>query len=135
MDNTTYMKGVLTTESNDFAAIADRISNPKAIRLLHAAMGLATEAGELVDQLKKAFFYGKPVDEINLIEELGDLRWYENIMMDELKVTAEEVQAINNKKLTDKKAGRYKKGQFTSVEAYIRDIESERKILEGNTNE
>lgn len=131
MDNTTYMNGVLTTESNDFPAIGDRINNPKAIRLLHAAMGMATEAAEIVDQLKKAFFYGNPIDEVNLVEELGDCRWYENVMMDELKVTAEQVQAINNKKLTDKKAGRYQKGKFTSVEAMVRNLDAEREILEG----
>jgi hypothetical protein len=52
--------------------------------------------------------------------------------MNELKVTAEQVQAINNKKLTDKKAGRYKKGEFTSVDAILRNLDSERNILEGN---
>lgn len=131
MDNTTYMAGVLTTESNDFTSIGMRLSNKRNIRLLHAAMGMATEAAEIVDQLKKAIFYGKPLDEVNLIEEIGDLRWYDNIMMNELGVTAEQVQAINNKKLTDKKNGRYKKGEFSSIEAYLRNLESEREILEG----
>lgn len=132
MDNTTYLKGVLTTESNDFEAIAKRLQDPKTIRLLHAAQGMVTEAGEFMDQLKKHIFYGSTLDEVNLIEELGDSRWYENIAMDTLNVTAEQVQAINNKKLTDKKNGRYKKGAFTSVEAYLRNIEAERSILEGN---
>lgn len=125
------MKGVLTTESNDFEGIAKRLADPSTIRLLHAAEGMCTESAEFMDQLKKHIFYGKPIDHVNLVEELGDLRWYDNIAMDELKVTAEQVQAINNKKLTDKKNGRYKKGEFTSVEAYLRNLEAERAILEG----
>lgn len=132
MDNTTYMTGVLTTESNDFNAIAERLKDPKTIRLLHAAQGMVTEAAEFMDVMKKHIFYGKPIDEVNLVEEIGDCRWYECIAMNELNVSAEQVQAINNKKLTDKKAGRYKKGEFTSVDAILRNLDSERNILEGN---
>jgi NTP pyrophosphatase (non-canonical NTP hydrolase) len=48
----------------------------KTIDLLHAALGLAGEAGEVVEHVKKAMYYGKPLDEAKLKEEAGDLLWY-----------------------------------------------------------
>lgn len=42
----------------------------------HAAMGLCTEAAELIDILKKNHAYGKPLDWVNFREELGDALWY-----------------------------------------------------------
>lgn len=52
------------------------IQNPKLIRLVHVVLGLITEIGETADPLKKHLFYGKPLDEKNIAEELGDLSWY-----------------------------------------------------------
>ena len=43
---------------------------------LHAALGVCGEAGELGDAIKKEVIYGKPLDMPNLVEELGDLRFY-----------------------------------------------------------
>ena len=44
--------------------------------LLHMAVGIAGEAGELLDAIKKHVIYNKPLDVINVIEELGDLEFY-----------------------------------------------------------
>lgn len=43
---------------------------------LHMECGMLTEAGELVDQIKKHFAYGKELDVVNLQEEWGDFMWY-----------------------------------------------------------
>lgn len=44
---------------------------------LHATTGGLTEiGGEFADQLKAHIFYGKPLDVVNLGEELGDSWWY-----------------------------------------------------------
>lgn len=51
---------------------------------LHAAIGVATEIGELLDGFKKAIFYntdvnhlsGQYVDIQNIKEEVGDVLWY-----------------------------------------------------------
>lgn len=48
----------------------------KELDLLHCATGLVTESAELVDAIKKHVFYGKPLDVVNIKEELGDLLWY-----------------------------------------------------------
>ncbi len=43
--------------------------------LLHAVLGLYTEAAEMLEALWAAL-HGAPLDEINLFEEAGDLEWY-----------------------------------------------------------
>jgi len=121
-----YIRNVLQTEAIDFDKISKRLSNPHTIRLLHAAMGLCTEAGEFTDQLKKVIFYGKQVDLINLFEELGDLLWYIGIAMDEIGLPMEECFKRN----IDKLQARYK-DKFTETRAENRDLATERKILEG----
>ena len=94
-------------------------------RLLHAGMGIATEAGEFLDALKKSIFYGKELDRVNLKEELGDLLWYIAIAMDELGTNFETEMERNIKKLK----ARYPE-KFTQEHAEYRDLETERKILE-----
>lgn len=48
----------------------------KELDLLHCATGLVTESAELVDAIKKHVFYGKPLDVVNIKEEIGDILWY-----------------------------------------------------------
>ena len=93
--------------------------------LLHGAIGLATEAGELLDAIKRALYYGGTLDKPNLVEELGDLEWYMAVIRDALGVDQEEVQRINIAKLRS----RYPE-KFTTEEAYNRDLDREREIVE-----
>lgn len=44
--------------------------------LMHAALGLAGEAGEFADAIKKHLVYGRELDRENAIEELGDVLWF-----------------------------------------------------------
>ena len=44
--------------------------------ILNGVMGLAGEAGECVDLLKKSLFQGHPLDKEHLAKELGDVAWY-----------------------------------------------------------
>jgi NTP pyrophosphatase (non-canonical NTP hydrolase) len=94
-------------------------------RLLHAGIGIATESGEFLDALKKHIFYGKELDKVNLLEELGDLFWYMAIALDELGSTFEKEQARNIAKLK----ARYPE-KFTESAAEVRDLQKERHILE-----
>lgn len=43
---------------------------------LHMAMGMVGEIGEVVDLVKKRFAYGRDVEDINILEELGDFVFY-----------------------------------------------------------
>lgn len=49
---------------------------PGDLNLLHAALGLCGEAGEIIDTVKKAIIYRQPLDKANLLEELGDLEFF-----------------------------------------------------------
>lgn len=69
-------------------------------RLIHAALLLTSEAGELADAIKKHVIYDKPLDEANVIEELGDLEYAAALIRDTLGVTREQVLAANQSKLT-----------------------------------
>lgn len=99
-------------------------------RLLHAGMGLATEAGEFLDQLKKHIFYGKPLDKLNLKEELGDLDWYSNLACDALDTNMEKIERANIIKL----ATRYTE-RFTEYAAKIRNLVEEQRVLEESLGE
>lgn len=99
--------------------------NKRESRLLHAGMGLVTEAGEFLDALKKCYFYGKEVDLVNLREELGDILWYMAIAMDALGTTFEEEMDRVIRKLRR----RYPSG-FSDLDALDRDLDAERKELE-----
>jgi NTP pyrophosphatase (non-canonical NTP hydrolase) len=73
--------------------------------LNHAAMGVAGEAGELIDAVKKHLVYGKPLDRANIIEELGDLRFYIQAMQNVLGITESEVLQANADKLSKRYRG------------------------------
>jgi len=120
-----YVQNALKTESVNFEAISQRLSSPENIRLLHAVIGLETEVGELQDALKKSIFYGKPLDKVNMAEEMGDLFWYIAILSDALGVSFEEVM---NKNIAKLKA-RYG-DKFSETAALERNLTVEREILE-----
>ena len=115
---------------NDYQILANRTLRDDVPdeMLLHAAMGMATEAGEFIDSLKKHRFYGKRLDRQNLIEEIGDVAWYLAAACKALDVTLEEVCQANVAKLR----ARYPAG-FTEHDAIHRDVVSEAVAMAGGT--
>ena len=86
---------------------------------------MQTETAEFTDALKKSLFYGKPLDTVNLKEELGDLLWYVALAMDELGTDFETEMA----RVIAKLEARYPE-KFTTDKALNRDLDTERAILE-----
>lgn len=125
MNSDEYVEKVKQTESSDFEAIRLRLHDIRTLRLLHAGIGMVTEAAEFIDALKKCIFYGKNLDEVNLKEEIGDSNWYHAIAIDELGSSFEEIWDRNIEKL----AKRYGI-KFDEDKAISRDLEAERYILE-----
>jgi NTP pyrophosphatase (non-canonical NTP hydrolase) len=91
---------------------------------IHMAIGLSTEANEVLDAYKKSFAYGKKLDVVNVGEELGDMLWYMANLMRMLNISFEDVLQIN----VDKLKARYP-DKFDSQKAMVRDLEKERAIL------
>jgi NTP pyrophosphatase (non-canonical NTP hydrolase) len=121
-----YILDAIKTESNDFDSIKERFNNVELIRLIHASVGLSTEANELMDNIiKKHLFYGKELDKTNIIEEAGDLFWYLAILHDTLGKAFEYAMAKNIEKLK----ARYG-DKFNQEGALKRDLVIERTVLE-----
>lgn len=90
--------------------------NNEADAMMHAAIGVAGEAGELLDAVKKVWAYGKPLDVPNALEELGDLEFYMEALRQHIGVTREEVLQANQEKL----AKRYPGGVYSDQYAQMR---------------
>lgn len=89
-------------DANDYQRLAMRTEAPgraRAERLLNAALGLAGEAGEFADSIKKWQFHTHPLDEAELRKELGDVLWYVALACDAMGLQLGDVMAENIEKL------------------------------------
>lgn len=110
----------------DILGETKRVNDVQFIRLLHAALGLATEAGELMEMLSNYLEGRKPLDIVNAKEELGDAQWYIPLGVDACDAKLETVMETNIRKLRARYPDR-----FTEFDAKNRDLVKERQILEG----
>jgi NTP pyrophosphatase (non-canonical NTP hydrolase) len=69
------------------------------------AVGIAGEAGEVVDNIKKAIFHQHGLDRQKLKEELGDLLWYMAGLCTQLGLSLDEVMVSNIEKLRKRYPG------------------------------
>lgn len=68
--------------------------------LLHFAVGLGEETGELLGLIKKNLFYGPQRDSREkMAEELGDVMWYWTMLCTHLQFDPEEILEKNIEKL------------------------------------
>ncbi len=81
------------------SVIAEELT-PEDCHRLHMAIGISGEAGELLDAIKKAVIYRKPLDIANIVEECGDLLFYISGMLDSIGVDIESAIAANTSKLS-----------------------------------
>ena len=112
-----FVKTVTSTESNDIAALLDRLNklsqepNLNISLLMTAGIGLASEGGEFNEIVKKMLFQGKPFNEeirFHMKRELGDIIWYWINACRALGYDPNEVIAEN----VDKLKSRYPGGEF-----------------------
>ena len=145
LDQTVYIKQELeerkktvNVEEDHHAMVAELAADPGAgrnrlarltydqINLLHGAIGLVTEAGELLDAIKRAIFYGTGFDMANILEEMGDAEFYLDLCRSGAGVSRRKVLRGNTGKLHK----RYPDGRWTKEGATNRDLVSERAVLE-----
>jgi len=95
---------------------------PKDAHLTHMAMGVAGEAGELLDAIKKSVMYRKPLDRENVLEECGDILFFIQGILNHYNsteddsVTIQEVIRMNRVKLSR----RYHQGTYSNEQAQER---------------
>lgn len=99
--------------------------------IIHAIIGMFTEAGELLEALRDGL-NGNGLDPVNLNEEVGDLFWYIAILFNDMNAegmetyTFEDAMRINIAKLKKRFPA-----SFEADYANNRDLPAERKVLEG----
>lgn len=106
-------------------AIALDIGGEQIDRMIHAAMGISGEGGEVADIVKKLAFAGRKLDRAHLIEELGDVMWYMNLMVDAIGTTWERVMEANINKLET----RFPDKKFNADHAINRDLDAEKAAM------
>lgn len=95
--------------------IAEEITADDA-HIMHMAIGISGEAGELLDAIKKQVIYRKELDRENVIEELGDLEFYMEGLRQGLGITREQCLQAN----IDKLGTRYKNFKYSNQKAQDR---------------
>jgi NTP pyrophosphatase (non-canonical NTP hydrolase) len=122
---------LITEGQGDVGELPARVHSDSAtaVDIIHAILGMATEAGELLELLKNTI-NGDEFDWVNLKEELGDSDWYKALLANRGDFEFEEVDEIIIKKLV----ARYP-DKFTAELAVNRDLDTERAVLEGMQDE
>jgi NTP pyrophosphatase (non-canonical NTP hydrolase) len=67
---------------------------PHDKQLKHMLIGMITEVGELADPFKKHLVKGKEIDNVNIMEEIGDYLWYFVGWLDEMGVHMRTVDEL-----------------------------------------
>jgi NTP pyrophosphatase (non-canonical NTP hydrolase) len=93
---------------------------PDRVNMLHMAVGISGEAGELIDAIKKVAVYNKPIDRVNVVEELGDLEFYMEGLRQALDISRQETLDANEQKLIGGENARYVDGKYTDAAAQAR---------------
>lgn len=86
---------------NGYQGDAQRTAAPKESlsAIAVSTLGLAGEAGEVAELIKKHIGHGHPLDRLKLCKELGDVLWYVADLAARFQLTLEEVALTNVEKL------------------------------------
>jgi len=99
MENLNRYRDFVRSLAKPGNAIAAELT-PQDCHRLHMAIGISGEAGELLDAVKKATIYRKPLDIANVREECGDLLFYIVGILDSIDTELDSVIAENMAKLS-----------------------------------
>lgn len=127
-----YQALALVTEfTPDFVRIegATPEHNKMVAQLLHGVLGLISEAGEIADALKKHIIYGRELDRLNIAEEIGDLLWYEALVLTATRTHLQTTMEMNIAKLRTRYGAK-----FDAFLANNRNLDAERATLEGSSD-
>ena len=95
---------LVTTLKKPGADILAKLT-PQQADLIHMAIGVAGESGELLDAVKKFAIYQKPIDMENIIEELGDIEFFLEGIRQILSIMREHTLQANITKLSKRYEG------------------------------
>jgi NTP pyrophosphatase (non-canonical NTP hydrolase) len=104
-----YVEKMFKSEADGFADQQVYLDN---YGLLHAAVGLAGEAGEVLDQIKKSTFTNKKEDLHKLVQEMGDVEFYMQALRNELAISRDHVLNENILKLEARHPDGFSKSDY-----------------------
>lgn len=84
---------------NEYQELAARTAKPHREEILNYGLGVAGEAGEVADMIKKVRFQGHSYSKEEVCKELGDVLWYVSQLARLTQLTLEEVAEANIIKL------------------------------------
>ena len=107
-------------DANDYQKLAARTLidepgfeiSPKQIMIVWCSIGLAGEAGEIAELVKKGIFHQHGIDVEKIKKELGDVLWYVAALCTQFDLEMSEIMQQNIHKLRV----RYPNG-FSSVDS------------------
>ncbi|MED3623246.1 nucleoside triphosphate pyrophosphohydrolase family protein [Neobacillus thermocopriae] len=100
---------------NEYQELASRTASPHPYELANYALGIAGEAGEVADLIKKNIFHGHDLSKEEINKELGDVLWYISQIARLVGLTLDEIATSN----IDKLIRRYPNG-FSSQDSINR---------------
>ncbi len=83
---------------------------PEPHAILYPTLGLAGEAGEVAEKVKKWLRGDRELDKTELIKEAGDVLFYVAALADDLGYTLQDVVDANEQKLNSRKDRNVLKG-------------------------
>lgn len=101
---------------NEYQELSSRTAAKHENELINYGLGIAGEAGEVADLIKKASFHGHHINKDDVKKELGDVLWYVSQLARLAGLTFEEVAQGN----IDKLMKRYPEG-FSTERSINRD--------------
>ena len=117
MDIETYSKLALRTAAEGYS---------QRDNVIHAALGIGGEAGEILDHIKKVAFNNRALDNKHLIAEISDVMWYLNLLVASLGTTWGHVLSVNIAKLE----ARYPDLKYDADRSLNRDLAAEKAAME-----
>jgi NTP pyrophosphatase (non-canonical NTP hydrolase) len=89
-------------------------------RLIHAALGVTSEAGELANEIKKLVVFGRTMDRAAVLGECGDILWFVTLALDAIGLTLEQAMDANIAKLTTRTLrGKNPEAERMLLETYL----------------
>lgn len=98
------------------------------LNILHAAIGMVDEAGEILDHIKKYVYHDKPFEKNKMASEFGDHEWYKFNLLRLLGVSFSDTLRANKIKLD----ARYPNGRDKNYLAQVKakNIEREDDLIQ-----
>jgi NTP pyrophosphatase (non-canonical NTP hydrolase) len=92
----------MTLDEYQRSALRTARDNDALMSLAVLGLGIAGEAGEVADYIKKVVGHGHEMDPQRLKNELGDVLWYVTVLAEAVGANLSEVAMMNVAKLRER---------------------------------